>query len=152
MSDNPTLFLNEAHRRFAIEANNATWQLIEQPRRSSDDNDILIRTAHTSLYHWLQVGEGVHFQRGYWLLSHIYSLLNKIEEARYYADKCLVLTKSEKIELFDQAYCYEALSRVAKISGNDDEAHAYQQLALDIADEITDDEDKTIFINDMNRA
>ena len=34
---------------------------------------------------------------------------------------------------------------------NDDDAHAYRQLALDIADEITADEDKRIFMLDFNR-
>lgn len=151
MPEPQQLTISEAHRRFAIEANNTAWKLIEQAQRSSNENQNLLRAAHTSLYHWQQIGDGVHLQRGYCLLSHCYALLQQTEQARYHAEQCLRLTHSEKVELFDYAYCYETLSRVAALEGNDDDAHAYRQLALDIADEITADEDKRIFMLDFNR-
>jgi tetratricopeptide (TPR) repeat protein len=144
--------LQEAHQYFAVTANNEAWQLIEQSDRDSHANDQLIRAAHTSLYHWLQVGKGFHFQRGYWLLSHCYALIEQPDQAAFYAEKCLALTKSETVETFDRAYCYEALSRVAHLQGNADDAHGYRQLALDIADEIKDEQDKQIFMSDINRA
>ena len=151
MSDPQTLSIAEAQRHFAIEANIATWQLIEKTSRDSDDTYRMLCAAYTSCYHWLAIGKSVHAQRSYWLLSHIYALLQQNNEAQYYADKCLALSKIEKIETFDYAYCYEALSRVAKLQNNEDEAHAYRQLALDFADEIADNEDKNIFMTDLNR-
>lgn len=152
MPDKQLPNLSEAHHFFAIKSNNEAWQLIEKTDRNNDENDSLIRAAQTSLYHWLQSEKTVHHQRAYWLLSHCYALIKQSNEAQFYAEKCYQLTKTEKVEIFDQAYCYEALSRVEKLKGNQDNAHAYQQLALDIADEIKNDEDKTIFMSDINRT
>lgn len=146
--------LQEAHHYFAILANKQTWELVEKENRTSNDDEQLIRTAQTSLYHWLAIGNDANFQRGYWLLAHCYALLGNITEANTHAQICYAYTKNkaQELQVFDNAYCFEALSRVANLNGNLDEAHAYRQLALDIADEIANFEDLSIFLNDLYRG
>lgn len=73
MLDDKTFTLAEAHKHFAIKTNGEAWHLLEKPDRDSSDNELLLHLAHTSYYHWLQVGTGLHHQRAEWLLSHVYA-------------------------------------------------------------------------------
>ena len=44
------------HRSFAVATFNRSWELLEQPERSSDDDAELLATAFASRWHWSQAG------------------------------------------------------------------------------------------------
>ena len=68
MSEVKTYSLDEAHKHFAISTNGLEWQLLEKKDRSKHDEELIIHAAHTSFYHWLQVGIGQHHQRTEWCI------------------------------------------------------------------------------------
>ena len=67
MSEDERLTLEEAHLWFAKSLNGATWDLLGKPERSVSEDEEMVLAATASLYHWLQVGSGVHAQR--WALA-----------------------------------------------------------------------------------
>jgi hypothetical protein len=46
----------EWHRWFAIECNNATFDLLAKADRSPAESDLMVDTAHAARYHWGVVG------------------------------------------------------------------------------------------------
>ena len=111
MSDDLKLTAAEWHRQQAVDLFNFTWTLIDKPDRSSDEEDLMIHTAHASRYHWGVVGTVVNAVRGDWQIAHVYTVLNLPERAVHYAQSCLRQCQEQHIGDFDLAYAYEAVAR-----------------------------------------
>ena len=105
----------EEHRRLAIALNQRTWQLLETAERSLADDEEMVDAAHGSAYHW-RYAEGasaVHQARGAWLISRVYAVLGRGEEARRHAERGLAICTEYVIGDYDFAYAHEALARLS---------------------------------------
>lgn len=154
MSNDITYTESEAHRYFAQACNMRAWALAEQTERDVDEDAEMLDAAHASLYHWRAVGTALNHQRGEWLISHVYALLENGDGALRHAARCLELTDAHKgdMEDFDIAYAYLGMARAHAILGNSDDAQAYRSRAEKAGNAIGDDEDRAIFTNDLNRG
>lgn len=152
MLDDKTFTLAEAHKHFAIKTNGEAWHLLEKPDRDSSENELLIHLAHTSYYHWLQVGNELHHQRAEWLLSHVYAEVDMADLALKHAVHCQQLTDEfkELMQDFDLAYAHEAMARAYACSGNLQEALYYRQKAEAAGQAIAGEKDRKIFLLDLN--
>ncbi|UCD06361.1 MAG: hypothetical protein JSV98_03800 [candidate division WOR-3 bacterium] len=137
------------HQRFAIECNNAVWSLLSKESRTTGEDEDLIHAAHASHYHWARIGKPINIQRGHWLISHVYAVLNMPDPALYHASKCLALTEEHGFVDFDLAYAYEAMARANAAAGDEKEAVKYLNLARQAAEKIELDEDRQLFISDL---
>ncbi len=72
MTDLERYTLEEAHIKFAKLAIGQVWELLENNRRSSAEDEEMLFAAYGSLYHWSQAGNPVNAQRGHWLLSRVF--------------------------------------------------------------------------------
>jgi len=81
MNEKQQYTLLEAHQEYAKQANRRVWELIDQTSLTTGEEDELILAANASLYHWKQVGGAIQSQRGYWLLSRVYVLLGRVQDA-----------------------------------------------------------------------
>lgn len=148
MKDENNKFTSEeCHKNFAIELNNLVWGLLSKLDRTSRENDEMINAAHASLYHWSKIGEAVNLQRGEWLISRVYAVLNRSEPAVYHANNCLELTKEHNLIDFDLAFSYEGMARAYATSGIREEALNYIKLAEKAGKEIKEKVDREIFFN-----
>ncbi|MDD3477573.1 MAG: hypothetical protein PHP32_01690 [Candidatus Izemoplasmatales bacterium] len=129
------------HRELAIRLFNQTWELLDQEDRSEEAKAKIIHLAHTSLYHWMQVGTPLEFQRGEWMVSHVYALFHMKESALFHANRCMFLTKEHQLQDFDLTFAYEALARAYALQ-NKDEAKKYLQLAYESLSQINEEEDR----------
>ena len=102
-----------------IEMNIQTWNLLGNEDRNEQDVERMLNFAHASLYHWRKSHkyEPVNEQRGQWMLSHVYAVLGKGEEALSYAEETSRLTKEQDLKDLDLTYSYEALSRANAAAG-----------------------------------
>lgn len=152
MTEGKTYTIDEAHKHFAISTNGLVWKLLEIKERNKSDEELMIHAAHTSSYHWLQVGTGLHHQRAEWLLSHVYAELGIVAASHKHAKRCLELTEDhmELMQDFDIAYAHEALARANALSGNVQEAMMYIRKAEVSGQAIAKDEDRKIFLADFN--
>jgi len=139
----------ECHKKFAVELNNSVWNLLGKKDRTKQDDETMIHTAHASCYHWSKVGTAVNQQRGEWLVSHVYAVLNRPEPALHHAKLCLELTKENNLIDFDLAYAYEGMARAYACSGEKSESEKYIQLATETGEKIKNKEDKEIFMSDF---
>jgi hypothetical protein len=139
----------ECHKMFAVECNHRVWNLLAKEPRSAEENEEMIHAAHASYYHWSKIGEPVNLQRGEWLISHVYAVLDRKEPAIHHAMKCLSLTEEYKLVDFDLAYAYEAMARAHAAAGNVTEAKKYSNLASKAGDKIKSEEDRKLFFADL---
>ena len=151
MMHNKVFTLQEAHMEFAKKLNGRVWELLAKEDRTQKEDDEMIQAAHASLYHWLQVGTAVHQQRGFWMLAHVYTVLEHQEEALYNAERCLQITKQypEQMQDFDFAYGFEGAARASALTGDRTKAAEYKKKASDAGEKIANEEDKSIFLGDL---
>jgi len=143
---------DKLHHYLGIELNIQTWNLLCQKKRTDEDNMRMIQFAKGSLFHWelSPVWEPVNTQRGEWMLSHVFAVLGKGELALQHAEKCMELTKKHKFDGFDLGYAYESMARAYACMGKTEEYKKFYNLAESTGNIITDEEDKKIFLSDLN--
>jgi hypothetical protein len=56
MSAQESITEQETHKKFAVDLFNLTWDLLDKPERSADEDDKMIHAAHASRFHWGEVG------------------------------------------------------------------------------------------------
>ena len=64
----------EVHRAIGVELFNKTWEIMDKPKRSDQDNALMLEYAHGSALHWSYCGTEDNRQRAFWLLSRVYSV------------------------------------------------------------------------------
>ncbi|MBW6515695.1 MAG: hypothetical protein K0B81_03645 [Candidatus Cloacimonetes bacterium] len=150
MTEEIKLTENEFHQKYAIGLNNLVWNLLDKEEKTQQDKDMMIHAAHTSLYHWSRIGTAINLQRGEWLISRVYAVLNRPEAAVYHAENCLALTKEHGFLDFDLAYAYEAMARAYASAGNTTEFEKNFKLAREAGEKIAAEENRTLFFDDLN--
>lgn len=148
MKDEKTME-QEYHKRFAVQLNNLVWSLLKKADRTDEENQTMINASHASLYHWSVIGEPVNFQRGEWLVSHVYAIMKRPEPALYHAARCVKLTEQHKLVDFDLAYAYEAQARAYAIAGDKGNCQKYTILAEEAGKKIKEEEDRKQFLSDL---
>jgi hypothetical protein len=138
------------HKQFAVDLFNATWELLDKPVRTKEEDDEMIHRAHASRYHWGIVGAPVNLARGEWQLARVYSVLNRPEPAHYHALRSLEICLAHNIGDFDLAYAYEALARVNSLQNRFIECHHYLKHARKAGDAIAEQEDRDHFLQDLD--
>ncbi len=153
MSEERTFTVQEAHRWFAIEANNAVWGLIENSDRTEVETERMIHMAHASVYHWLEAGTPINHARGEYLVSRVYAAAGRPEAALLHALRCMQLTESapEEAKDWDIAFSYETVARAYAINGDMENARKYLERAESAGDIIADKDDRTIFEGELSR-
>ncbi|HDD61511.1 MAG TPA: hypothetical protein ENF22_03145 [Chloroflexi bacterium] len=152
MGDKKIDSLKEKHMQFAKSTNNRVWDLLEKAGRSDADDQEMLLTAYASLYHWMNAGTAVNTQRGFWMLSRVYQVLNQGEAALEWAIKCQEITENNLAEMidFDLAFAREALARAYAMLNNLEKANENYSLAADLGKKIEDPEDQQIFLKNFD--
>ena len=135
-----------------IELNIQTWKLLEKVDRNDNDDKRMLNFAKASLYHWQR---SPHFkplnkQRGEWLISRIYAVLNQGEESLEHANICMNITEEESLKDFDLAYAYECKARAFATLGDSEKMNDYFVKAKDFGEQIESEKDRKIFLSDLH--
>ncbi len=142
--------MKQFHATMAPALFNASWELLEKPDRSRDEESRLINMVHASLFHWRQIGEPVNILRGEWMIAHTYTLLNHKEEALYHAENALIKAQEIGAQDWDLAYAYEAMARAHALNQSREEFTKFYHMAIDAGKLIKEDGDRQQFESDMN--
>ncbi|WP_395741367.1 hypothetical protein [Prosthecobacter sp.] len=69
------------HRAFSADCFNRTWQLLEKPDRTAEDDEQMLLLAMASLWHWTQREDCTlrHRSIGYWQVSRVYAVRGKLK-------------------------------------------------------------------------
>jgi uncharacterized protein YndB with AHSA1/START domain len=137
------------HRRLAVEANNATWELLGAAERTPEEVDDVLERAYAAAYHWRRAaGRGPeNAVRAAWLIAHTHAVLGHGAIALVHADRALAAASAAGLADFDLAYAHEGRARALACLGRFDDAAA--ELAAAHAVPIADDEDRAILAGDL---
>ncbi len=149
MNEDQRFTTQEFHQKFAIDLNNYVWSILSKEERTEREEELMIHAAHASRLHWGFVGTALNLQRGEWLISRVYSVLNRPKAALIHAEKCLKLAQENDFDGFDLAYSYEAMARANAASGNKIETEKYYNLATEAGNKIEKEEDRKLFFDDL---
>jgi len=141
--------LEECHKKSAVDCFNLVWNLLGNEDRTKEDDDKMIHAAHASRFHWGEIGKPVHFERGEWQISRVYSVLKRPQAALYHAQRCLDICTENKIGDFDIAFAHEAMARANAALGNKAEFEKHYKLAREAGEKIAGKEDKDYFFGDL---
>jgi DNA-binding transcriptional MerR regulator len=138
-------------RLLAAQLFNETWRLLEQEDRAGDDDDRMIHAAHASRYHWGQVPgvEPARLARGEWIISRVYSVLERTEPALHHARRALHLCQENGVADFDLAFAYEALARAHAVAKDAAAARRHTDQALAAGEDISEPADREILLADL---
>jgi DNA-binding transcriptional MerR regulator len=140
----------QTHRELGVGLFNRTWELIEMPDRTSEQDDEMIHTTHASRYHWGQVGEPVRMARGEWQCARVYSTLGRGEPAVWHARRCLAILEAHgPLDDWDLPTAYEALARAHAVAGDRATSDAWRARATAALRSIVDPEDRRIIEQDL---
>jgi hypothetical protein len=150
VAQNPGFDTAKAHRYFSATCFNKAWEFIEKSDRTPEEDEQMILTSQASLWHWTQREDCTedNFSIGFWQLSRIYAILGRPIEARRYAALCLQHTPQGKPFLL--AYAHEAAARAEKAAGNTDQVEQHRAAALGLAGSISDEEDRSFLMKDLD--
>ena len=149
MPNQPDFDLQTTHRYFSATCFNKTWEFIDNPNRTKEDNLSMLQTALASLWHWTQREDAKpqNFSVGNWQVSRVFALLGQADNARRYAE--VSLKQSESCEPFHTGFAYEALARAEMVAGNQALMNAYLAKAREFAEKVEDPDDKEALQGDL---
>lgn len=149
--DEKTYTVSQAHLHFAVDFHSQTWELMEKAERTPEEDARMENFAHASLAHWRTAGTAVRRQRGEWLLSRVYALLNQPQACLRHALRCAEILHANPDEMkdFDTAFVYEAVARASALGGDWKEAQRFMGRALEAGEKIADPEDREVFFDQL---
>jgi len=119
----------ECHKRFPIDMLNLTWELLDKMDRTEEDDVRMVHAAHTSRFHWGEIGTAVHAERGEWQISRVSAVLSRPQQALRHAQRCLEICQYNDIGDFDIAFAHEAMARAYAVAGEKAKRETHVQLA-----------------------
>lgn len=143
----PEFDMTKAHRWFAVECNNAAWELIEKTGSlSGAEIDALLHQAHASCFHWAHAGDALNHLRAYVLLSAAYARAERFADALHYAHATMEASDAlgDEQAPFDRATALAAMANALHGAGHADEAARWRGRALDAA-ALLDREERGVF-------
>jgi hypothetical protein len=150
MSKKPEFDVAAAHKYFAANCFNSTWELLDKEDRSPDDDEQMIRQTMASAYHWTQREDctDTNLSVAFWQASRVYAVVGQAGNARRYGQMCLDISRN--LEPFYLGYAYEALARAESVAGNSDESAGYLVKARKAAENVKDEDSKGWLIADLD--
>lgn len=152
MTKQPEFDVQAAHRWFAVDCFNATWDLIERTDRSAEDDDEMVRRAMASHWHWTRREDygPRNASIAHWLIARVYALVGEAERAMHHGRRSLdVLADADDVDDFFRAYAHEAMARAAHIDGDVEERDRHVARVHSFLDMIDEEDNRKALLDDL---
>jgi hypothetical protein len=151
MADQAEFNLAAAHRHFSAHCFNAAWDLMEQPERTTAQDEEMLRLSLASTWHWTQREDctPANLSVGYWQTSRIYALMGQADNARRYGLMALTTVQDEEASFY-QGYAYEALARAEALAGDREKMAEYLEQARRAAERVPDGQSREMLEADLD--
>jgi len=140
-----------AHRFFAADCFNGTWDLLDRKDRSAEDDEQMLLRAAASLWHWTQRTDATpeNLSVGFWLVSRAHAVAGSPEESVRYGELSLSEAGKPGVAPYALAYAHEALARGHAAAGRRKQAADHVALARKASDRLADEETKKMLLTDL---
>jgi hypothetical protein len=107
------------HRRFAVDLFNRSWDLLEQPERTADEDAEMLAAAFGSAWHWQQVGTAENRALGDHQIAKVASHVGQPALAQHYARRALEAIELGRFGDWQVAAAYEGMARACAAAGDE---------------------------------
>jgi DNA-binding transcriptional MerR regulator len=128
---------------------NHVWTLLENPDRTTIQDDEMVHAAHASRYHWGEVGDAENVAIGEWQCARVYSTLGRGEPAVHHARRCLEITEEHGLGGWKLASAYEGLARASAVAGDLHGAREWKSKAEAAVLGVTEQDEREIVEQDI---
>lgn len=151
MTSEPSFDVGAAHKYFAADCFNKTWDLLEKKDRTPEEDEQMLRLTFASTWHWTQRPDCTqeNMSIGYWQMSRVYVVLGQADNARRYGQLALQAGQADGAPQFCVAYGYEALARAEMVAGKRQAMQDALAKARQTAEAMTDLEAKKMVLDDL---
>ncbi|MBI3832240.1 MAG: hypothetical protein HY291_22145 [Planctomycetes bacterium] len=132
-------------RWFAVECNNAAWDLAEKPERSTEENAAMLQVAHAAAYHWSKAGNALNQVRARLLLAQVHALLGDGPRALEYARSSHADLAQPQSPEWERALAHAVLAHAAKVAGQEALYREHYPVAKRLGEGLPED-DKAMFM------
>ena len=143
-------------RALAAGLYNRTWELMEIPDRTPEQDAEMLHAAHASRYHWGEIADtAARLWRGEWLCSRVYASLGRAEPALWHARRALALVDAadaasdEVAEDWDRPAVYEAMARASFVAGDAADGAAWKARGAELAARVAEADDREVIERDL---
>ncbi len=152
LSEDEKMTMNEFHKKMAVKTNGGVWSVLDKDAPTKNELEQALEMAHTSLYHWRQIGKPINIARGEYMISRVYSHMGNGNEALHYAERTLKLTEDAGDKAaFDMGFAYEVLAKAYAVKGDKKNCEKYKDMAQKIIDTLGE-EDKKISQGELDKV
>jgi hypothetical protein len=106
------------HRYFAVQANNACWDLSTKKDRLAVDDQRMLDAAHTAFFHWAACGTEQNVQRARMLLAEVHTLVRLGDSALRYAREMHEYFLNTETSDWEIAFAHCVLAHAAHVAGD----------------------------------
>ena len=144
------LDLSLAHRHFSADCFNRTWDLIEKPARTAEEDEAMLLCASASLWHWLQRADRTdrNLSIGHWQMARVLSLLGQGHSALQHGKQSLHFAAGSPP--FFVACAHEAIARAAFVVGDRELAKEHLEQATRLSSAVNDAEERASLERDIH--
>ncbi len=139
------------HRWFAVECNNAAWDLIGAERRTPDEDRRMLDLAHAAAHHWSQVGTPLNRARAEVALARAHAAAGSPALALAYGQRSLEFFEHNPCEPWDAVFAHGALAYAAAAAGDGERHAVHYARAGQLAEAVTEAEDRAIVEAELQR-
>jgi len=136
----PQFDVAAAERWFAIQFNNAAWDLVEAVTRSSAETERMLHLAHAACLHWTAIGTPLNRLRAYVLLAFVYAEAGQASNAQNFADRAAAELPAiaSPVSAFDQASIVAAKASGCRAAADLEGTARWLEQVREIAAGLTD--------------
>jgi hypothetical protein len=151
-SSKKKLTIKKAHKYFSAQCFNNTWDYLDIPERTAEQDEEMLRSAMASHWHWTQrkdygpVSESI----ASWQVSRVFAVLGQSDNAHRYGQRALDALEGQENLPFYQGYGYEALARAEAVAGDAAQMNSYLEKARQAAAEVSDEDSKKMLLVDLD--
>ena len=121
----------DAEKQLAKSLFNSCWDLIEKPDRTLEEDAEMVHLAHTSRWHWGNVGGAKERAMGEWQCARVNAILGNGKAALLHATLSAQLVSELPDPHFMKASAAESLAYAHYLLGDMELAQQYKQEAID---------------------
>jgi hypothetical protein len=98
-------------RKLAVDLFNHTWTLLDNNKRTKEQDEEMVHAAHASRHHWGIAGTEQQQARGEWQISRVYAALKRFAAAAHHAQLYMNACKMHDFDDWDLPFAHEGLAR-----------------------------------------
>lgn len=141
---------DDQHRTYAKQFFNRSWELLDLPNRTAEQEEEMLSAAFASRLHWGKAGGPREWIMGDWQISHMASHLGMGPLAKRFAERALERVQAEGIQDWLLASCYEGVARAAAACGDVQRRNEAAWRAREVLETVTDAEDRALIEQQLN--